>query len=144
MEMKIQVMFFWVLTPCSDMVGYHHFGRSCYLYLYALSQGYSLRSEDRGSKVLRNVGFLSHHTQEDHNLNYRSQLKFSEPSRVLLLEASQPMPSNANDVPVKKKFQQKVWHAVWILAVELLLVLQIVCYNFLTFLSEFIIPNHNT
>jgi len=25
---KIQVMVFWVVTLCSDVVGYHHFGRS--------------------------------------------------------------------------------------------------------------------
>jgi hypothetical protein len=30
---KIQVVVFWVVTPCSDMVGYQCFGGLCYLHL---------------------------------------------------------------------------------------------------------------
>jgi hypothetical protein len=39
--MKIQVEVFWVVTQCSDVVGYQH--------------------EDRGSKFLRNVGIQPQH-----------------------------------------------------------------------------------
>jgi len=31
--MKIQVIVFWVMTPCSDVVGCQHFRRTCWLHL---------------------------------------------------------------------------------------------------------------
>jgi len=34
--MEIQVMF-WVVTPCSDVVGYHLFGGSCCLHLQGVA-----------------------------------------------------------------------------------------------------------
>jgi len=33
MVMKIQVVFFWVVTPCSDVVGYQCFGEPWCLHL---------------------------------------------------------------------------------------------------------------
>jgi len=30
---KIQIQFFWVVTPCSVEVGYQYFGEPCYLHL---------------------------------------------------------------------------------------------------------------
>jgi len=32
MAMKIQIMLFWVVTPYSDVVEYHHFWGPCYLH----------------------------------------------------------------------------------------------------------------
>jgi hypothetical protein len=54
--MKIHVMVFWILMPSSDVVGYRHFGGSCYLYV----QG-ALHSEDGGRMVLQNIGVLPNH-----------------------------------------------------------------------------------
>jgi len=31
-QMKIQVAFFWVMTPCSDVAGYQRFGGPCCLH----------------------------------------------------------------------------------------------------------------
>jgi hypothetical protein len=36
--MKVQVMVFWVVTPCSDVVGYQRFGGSCRLHGQEMSQ----------------------------------------------------------------------------------------------------------
>jgi hypothetical protein len=33
MAMKIQVMIFWAVTPCSEVVGNHCFGLPCFLHL---------------------------------------------------------------------------------------------------------------
>jgi len=44
MMMKIQVMVFWIMTPCSDMAGYQHFGWPCCLPLRV--------------KVIKNIGNL--------------------------------------------------------------------------------------
>jgi hypothetical protein len=44
------VDFLWVVTPCSGVVGYHHFGGT-----------YSLHPEDGCRMVLRNVGIIPHH-----------------------------------------------------------------------------------
>jgi len=41
MAMKIQAAVSWVVTTCSDVVGYNH--------------------KDGGSMVLQNIGFLQHH-----------------------------------------------------------------------------------
>jgi len=35
MAMKIQDVVFWVLTQCSDVIVYQHFGGPCYLHLPA-------------------------------------------------------------------------------------------------------------
>jgi hypothetical protein len=48
--MQIGVEIFWVMTPCSVVVGYQRFGRSCCPHLQA-----------EGNKVLRNFGILPHH-----------------------------------------------------------------------------------
>jgi len=45
--MKILLMVFWIVMPCSGVVGYHRFEAS--------------HHEDGGSKVLRNVGVLRYH-----------------------------------------------------------------------------------
>jgi len=42
-----------VVTPCSDVVGYHR--------LASTSNPHSFHPEDGGSKVLRNFGILPHH-----------------------------------------------------------------------------------
>jgi hypothetical protein len=51
-----QVEVFWVVTWLNDVVGYHHFGGSCYRHLQ------SLHPEDEGSMTLRNVVILHNHT----------------------------------------------------------------------------------
>jgi hypothetical protein len=51
----MQVVVFWVVTPCSAVVGYQHFRRPYCLHLH------SLLPEDGGSMELRNVGILSQH-----------------------------------------------------------------------------------
>jgi hypothetical protein len=35
MAVNIPVMVFWVMTPCSDVVGCQHFGGPCHLHLQA-------------------------------------------------------------------------------------------------------------
>jgi len=55
---KIQVEVIWVVTPCSDMVGYERFGGPCCLHL---------QGEDGGSKVLRNT--TRFHNSEGLGLN---------------------------------------------------------------------------
>jgi hypothetical protein len=60
---KIHVKVFWVMTPCSDVVGYQHFRGPCCLHLN------SLHPDDEDSKVLQNVGILQHNP-EDLNLNH--------------------------------------------------------------------------
>jgi hypothetical protein len=30
---KTQIVVFWILTPCSDLIGYRRFGGLCYLHL---------------------------------------------------------------------------------------------------------------
>jgi hypothetical protein len=64
---KIQVEVFWVVTLCSNMVGYHLFRGPCCFHLkgevYHLQHYMALQSEDGGSKVPWNVGILpQHHT----------------------------------------------------------------------------------
>jgi hypothetical protein len=51
MAVKIQVAVFWIVTPCSDVVGYRRFGEPCCLH----------HPEDEDGMVLRNVGILPHH-----------------------------------------------------------------------------------
>jgi hypothetical protein len=51
MEMKIQVAAFWIVPPCSDVVGYQH----------PLSNPIHFQPEDGGSMVIRNVGILPRH-----------------------------------------------------------------------------------
>jgi hypothetical protein len=46
-------MVFWVMTPCSDAVGYQRFGGSCRLHL--------LHAKDESTMAVRNVGVLPHH-----------------------------------------------------------------------------------
>jgi hypothetical protein len=58
-DQSIQVKVFWVVMPCSVVVGYQHFRGPCCLDL----QG----DEDGGSKVLKKL--LSNHNTEDLNLN---------------------------------------------------------------------------
>jgi hypothetical protein len=43
MAMKIQVEVFWVVRPCSDMVGYQCFGGPCCLYLLGEDGGNTIR-----------------------------------------------------------------------------------------------------
>jgi hypothetical protein len=45
--MKIQVAVFWVMTPCSDVVGYQRFGEPCCLHL----QGCSYLRPNLGSET---------------------------------------------------------------------------------------------
>jgi hypothetical protein len=52
MVVKIQVEVFWVVTLCSVLVGYQHFGGPCYL---------CLQDEGGGSRVLRSTGILPQH-----------------------------------------------------------------------------------
>jgi len=84
--MKIHVMGLWVITPCSDVVGYHCFGGSCFphlegevngasswpawtlppsyapcLYLCPLSSADLLHPEDGDIVAPQNVGRLPHH-----------------------------------------------------------------------------------
>jgi len=40
MVMKIQVAVFWIVTPCSDMVGHHCFRQLCCLHLCYSLLGY--------------------------------------------------------------------------------------------------------
>jgi len=47
---------FWVVTLCSDVVGYQYLGGPCCFSVF------------RDSMVLQNVGIL-HHNPEDHDLN---------------------------------------------------------------------------
>jgi hypothetical protein len=64
---KIQVVFFCVVTLCSDVGGYQPFredgGSKVLRNVGILPQHYTVsqRSEDGGSKVLRNVGILPQH-----------------------------------------------------------------------------------
>jgi hypothetical protein len=51
-SVMFQVDIFWVVTPCSVVVGYQCFGGSCCLHL---------QDEYGGSMVLRNVGILFTH-----------------------------------------------------------------------------------
>jgi len=37
--MKIQVVVFWVMTPCSDVVGYESFGGPCSFHLQSEMSG---------------------------------------------------------------------------------------------------------
>jgi hypothetical protein len=37
--MKIQVMVFWAVTPCSDVVGYQHFGGPSCLTNFSVNDG---------------------------------------------------------------------------------------------------------
>jgi len=64
--MKIKIAVFWVLTPCSDVVGYQHFGGPCCSHLQ--------------SKVVVKAAWSSemlvchhittwHQNSEDHNLD---------------------------------------------------------------------------
>jgi len=52
----MQVEFFWVLTPCSDTVGYQHSSGPCCL----------PKPEDAGSKVLPNDSILPQHYTASH------------------------------------------------------------------------------
>jgi len=54
--LKIQVVVFWIRTPpYSDVVGYQRF-----LGLWYFTQRHSLRHEDGGNMILRNVGTIPH------------------------------------------------------------------------------------
>jgi hypothetical protein len=60
------------VTPCSVTVGYQRFGGQWCLYL----QGTSLRPEDGGSKVLRNVGNLPQHYRASQTQSTSALKKF--------------------------------------------------------------------
>jgi len=55
--MKIHVVVFGVMTPCSDVVGHQHFGGSCFLFLL---------NEDGGSMVSYHIT-ARRHNPEDHD-----------------------------------------------------------------------------
>jgi len=50
--MKIQIMVFWVMALCNDMVGYHCSTGWCCLHICP---------EDEGCMVLQNIGIVPHH-----------------------------------------------------------------------------------
>jgi hypothetical protein len=50
---KIHVMVLWVVTLCSNVVGYQHFKELCHLQLQ--------HPEDGGSMALGNTGILQHY-----------------------------------------------------------------------------------
>jgi hypothetical protein len=69
----------WVVTPCSDVVEYHHFGRVYFIFILKMeaaqaskiippyhytdaAPNFKVKSpEDGGNMVLQNVGILPHH-----------------------------------------------------------------------------------
>jgi hypothetical protein len=65
MEMKIQVVVLWIVTLCSDVVGYKHFGEPCYLHLH-----FTLKMEmEWPSETLVSYITTWHHNPDDHDLN---------------------------------------------------------------------------
>jgi len=52
---KIQVGVFWLVRPCSDMVGYQYI-----LYLTVSTLTLKIEGDNGGSKVLQDVGTLLH------------------------------------------------------------------------------------
>jgi hypothetical protein len=66
MAMKIQVMVFWVLTPCSDVVGYQIFRGPYYLQL----QGEVKMEAARSSETLVSYPITTQYQNpEEHNLH---------------------------------------------------------------------------
>jgi len=62
MVMKIHVVDFSVITPCSDVIGYQCLGGSCCLkHVGILPHYYSVITWDGCSMALWNIGILLHH-----------------------------------------------------------------------------------
>jgi len=57
--MKFQVTVFWVVTPCSDVVGYQRFGRPCYLLLQGPPKRWHPTSKLQGFKTQETSTFTS-------------------------------------------------------------------------------------
>jgi len=71
--MKIQFMVFWVMTPCSDVVGYQNFGGSCCLHIQGemTSFHFTLKTETaRPTETLVSYHITTWcHNPEDRDLN---------------------------------------------------------------------------
>jgi hypothetical protein len=75
-----QVMFFWVMTLCRDVVGYQHFRGPCYLLHFTLKMEGPWPSK---ILVFYHIITLSHNP-EDHSLNFHCHENLKSHFQILL------------------------------------------------------------